>query len=76
MKKVALAILMTGILFLISIFMVTPLISNFGYSSSESSYHLWTHSLLLTMIFTAIFCTLIIVERINDLRQKQVEKTD
>ncbi len=56
--------LATVILYLITIFLVAPIMSNIGYSSVESSYHLQTHALIVTFIFTVILCTLLIVEKI------------
>lgn len=36
-----------------------------NYSSVEGSYHLPTHALLMGLIFTVIFCTTIILERLK-----------
>ena len=65
MKAFVWAMLATVILFFITIFVVAPIISNIGYSSVESSYHLQTHALIVTLIFTVILCTLLIVENMN-----------
>ncbi|WP_172372594.1 hypothetical protein [Sporosarcina jiandibaonis] len=64
MKSFGRAMLATVILYLITIFLVAPIMSNIGYSSVESSYHLQTHALIVTFIFTVILCTLLIVEKI------------
>lgn len=66
MKRFALAILLTLLIFLLSIFIVVPIISKIGYSSVEGSYHAVTHAILLSLICTVIFCTMTIVEAINN----------
>jgi len=65
MKVFVWAMLATVVIFFITIFVVAPIISNIGYSSVEGSYHLQTHALLVTLIFTVILCTLVIVEKLN-----------
>ena len=69
MKTLGLAMLATIALFFLSVFIVAPIMSNLGYSSVESTYHLQTHALLVTTIFTVILCTLLgaryIVEEIK-----------
>ena len=68
-KALGIASLATIALFFFSMFIVAPLMSNIGYSSVESSYHLQTHALLVTLIFTVILCTILgaryIVEEMN-----------
>ncbi len=72
MKSFGGAILATIILFFITVFIVAPIMSNLGYSSVEGSYHLQTHALLVTLIFTVILCTIIgaryIVEEIQKIK--------
>lgn len=58
MKTIGLVLLATIALFFLSVFIVAPIMSNIGYSSVESSYHLQTHALLVTLIFTVILCTI------------------
>jgi hypothetical protein len=70
MKKIGWAILATVLIFFVSILVTAPIISNLGYSSVESSYHLWTHALIVSLIFTVIICTMIIVEGINEIKAK------
>ncbi len=65
MKKVGLAIATTVLIYFISLLVTAPIISNLGYSSAESTYHLMTHALIVSLIFTVIICTLIIVEEIK-----------
>ena len=65
MKKILISLIITVIIFFFDIFFVMPIIPGIGYNSVESSYHLVTHSLLLSLIFTVIFCTLLILERID-----------
>lgn len=65
MKVFVWAMLATVVIFFITIFVVAPIISNIGYSSVEGSYHLQTHALIVTLIFTVILCTLVIVEKLN-----------
>ncbi|MFZ4453559.1 hypothetical protein [Salibacterium aidingense] len=58
MKVLGWAVLATIILFFGTIFIVSPIMSHLGYSSVEASYHLQTHALLVTLVFTVIFCTI------------------
>ena len=64
MKKILSALIITIIIFVFNVWVVVPIISNMGYSSVESSYHLVTHSLLLSLIFLLILSTLLILEKI------------
>ncbi|RFB14738.1 hypothetical protein DZB84_14930 [Bacillus sp. HNG] len=59
MKTLGISLLATIALFFMSVFIVSPIMSNIGYSSVESSYHLQTHALLVTLIFTVILCTIL-----------------
>ncbi|MDR4889750.1 hypothetical protein RGU12_19845 [Fredinandcohnia sp. QZ13] len=59
MKTIGISLLATIALFFMSVFIVGPIMSNIGYSSVESSYHLQTHALLVTLIFTVILCTIL-----------------
>ncbi|THE13061.1 hypothetical protein E1I69_09330 [Bacillus timonensis] len=59
MKTIGISLLSTIALFFMSVFIVSPIMSNIGYSSVESSYHLQTHALLVTLIFTVILCTIL-----------------
>ena len=47
MKKILGSLIITIMIFFFNIWFIIPIISNLGYSSVESSYHLVTHSLLL-----------------------------
>jgi hypothetical protein len=42
------------------------LVYAFGYSTVEASYHLPTHALLIGLIFTIIFCTLLILDKLKN----------
>jgi hypothetical protein len=70
MKKIGWAIAATVLIFFISVLVTSPIISNLGYSSAESSYHLWTHTLIVSLIFTVIICTIIIEEGINEIKAR------
>ncbi|MCC3359287.1 hypothetical protein [Bacillus sp. REN16] len=59
MKAIGTSLFSTIALFFISVFLVAPILSNMGYSSVESSYHLQTYALLVTLIFTVILCTIL-----------------
>jgi predicted ABC-type exoprotein transport system permease subunit len=59
MKALGVSLFATIALFFLSVFIVAPIMSNIGYSSVESSYHLQTHALLVTLIFTVILCTIL-----------------
>ena len=66
MKKALFSLLITAIIFFFNAWFIVPVISNLGYSSVESSYHLETHSLLLLLIFVVIFCTSLILEKFDE----------
>lgn len=66
MEKILTSLIITVIIFFFNIWFIMPMISNIGYSSVESSYHLLTHSLLSSLIFLVIFCTSLILERLNE----------
>jgi hypothetical protein len=38
----------------------------FGYPSYEASFHLPTYALLVGLIFTVIFCTLLILDKLKN----------
>lgn len=59
------SLLITVIIVIISWFIVAPLLLNVGYSSVESTNHQQTHALLVTLIFTIITCTIIIIEKMK-----------
>ncbi|WP_099355652.1 hypothetical protein [Fredinandcohnia onubensis] len=59
MKTLGVSLFATIALFFLSAFIVAPIMSNIGYSSVESSYHLQTHALIVTLIFTVILCTIL-----------------
>lgn len=42
------------------------LVLAFGYSTVEASYHLPTHALLIGLMFTIIFCTLLILDKLKN----------
>ena len=75
MKKILSSLGITILLFFFNIWFVVPIISNFGYSSVESSYHLVTHSLLLSLIFVVVFCTSLILERFDESSKKHNENS-
>jgi|GEM_PF-4593407 len=68
MKDIGWALLATVVIFFLSLTVVTPIISNIGYSSVEGSYHAATHALLLSLIFIVIVCTMIVLEEIKSIR--------
>lgn len=75
MKKILSSLGITILLFFFNIWFVVPIISNLGYSSVESSYHLVTHSLLLSLIFVVVFCTSLILERFDESSKKHNENS-
>ena len=66
MEKILTSLIITVIIFFFNIYFIMPMISNIGYSSVESSYYLLTHSLLSSLIFLVIFCTSLILERLDE----------
>ncbi len=75
MKKILSSLGITILLFFFNIWFVVPIVSNLGYSSEESSYHLVTHSLLLSLIFVVVFCTSLILERFDESSKKHNENS-
>lgn len=73
MKKILGSLVITIIIFFFNLWFLMPMISNIGYSSVESSYHLLTHSLLLSLIFLVVFCTSLIIEKFDDINKKYDE---
>lgn len=75
MKAFGSALLATIILFFLTVFIVAPIMSTLGYSSVEASYHLHTHALLVTLIFTVILCTIVgasyVVDEIKNMKDKE-----
>lgn len=70
MKNIGWALLATILVFLVSLVVIAPIISNIGYSSVEGSYHLATHAILFSITFTIILCTMILLEEINNIKRK------
>ena len=70
MKKALFSLLITAIIFFFNAWFIVPVISNLGYSSVESSYHLVTHALLLSLIFAVVFCTSLILDKFEDDTEK------
>ncbi len=75
MKKILSSLGITILLFFFNIWFVVPIVSYLGYSSVESSYHLVTHSLLISLIFVVVFCTSLILERFDESIKKHDENS-
>lgn len=61
------AICITLLIVILSYFIIgNLLVFAFGYSTVEASYHLPTHALLIGLILTIIFCTLLILDKLNN----------
>ena len=73
MKKILGSVGITILIFFFTLWIVMPIVSNIGYSSVESSYHLFTHSLLISLIFVVVFSTILILERLDE-NNKKYEK--
>ncbi|MEW6623046.1 MAG: hypothetical protein AB1420_07965 [Bacillota bacterium] len=76
MKTIGRAIAVTALIFFVSIIVIAPIISKLGYSSVEGSYHAATHAILVSLIFTVIVCTMMILEEINEIKPKSDAKKD
>jgi len=74
MKQIGWAAFGTVIIFFISLIVIAPIISKLGYSAVEGSYHAATHALLVSLIFTVIICTVLILEEIKILKEKSGDK--
>lgn len=70
MKKLLWAFVATILIFFFSMIVIAPIITNIGYSSVEGSYHAVTHAILISLIFTVIACTILIIEEINEIKEK------
>lgn len=65
-KSFGKAVLITLIAVIISFFGIGKLLNFvFGYSTVEGLYHLITHALLIGILFTIIFCTLLILDELK-----------
>lgn len=73
MKKIGLAIVLTALIFFVATLVIAPIISNMGYSSADASYHLQTHALIVALIFTVIVCTLIILGKIDEIKDSRFD---
>nr|WP_106783258.1 hypothetical protein [Lysinibacillus timonensis] len=74
MKLIGWAFVATVLLFILSLLIISPILSSFGYYDSvEGSYHQVTHSLIFTLIFTvivsAIISTQVIIEKLDNHKQ-------
>ena len=76
MKSIGWALVGTIVIFFISLIVVAPVISNIGYSSVEGSYHAVTHAILLSLIFTVIVSTMMILEEIENIKVKSEDKSN
>ena len=74
MKQIGWAAFGTVIIFFISLIVIAPIISKLGYSAVEGSYHAATHALLVSLIFTVIICTVLVLEEIKILKEKSGDK--
>lgn len=73
MKNFGWSILATIFIFFLSITIIAPIISNIGYNSAEGSYHAVTHSILLSLICTVIYCTMEIINELKSIKAKPDE---
>ncbi|NLC65887.1 MAG: hypothetical protein GX752_02945 [Clostridium sp.] len=69
MKKIGSALLVTILIFFFSFIVISPIIEKIGYSSVEGSYHAATHAILVSLIFTVLICTIVIIEEINKIKK-------
>ncbi len=67
--KLVIPFVVTIAIYFISAIILSPLLSLVGYSSAEGSYHALTHALILSLIFTVIVCTFVIVEIIKEQKE-------
>ena len=70
MKIFGWSFLATILIFFLSITIIAPIISSIGYKSAEGSYHAVTHSILLSLICTVIYCTMVIIKGIKSINAK------
>ncbi|NLC65986.1 MAG: hypothetical protein GX752_03460 [Clostridium sp.] len=69
LKKIGSALLATILIFFFSFIVISPIIEKLGYSSVEGSYHAVTHAILVSLIFTVLICTIVIIEEINKIKK-------
>lgn len=74
MKKIISALVVTIVIFFFSFIIISPIITQLGYSSVEGSYHAVTHALLFSLIFTVIICATIILDEINEIKDRLNEQ--
>jgi len=73
MKKIGWAFIAAALIIFISIFIMVPISRIIGYSSVQGSYHALTHSLLVSLIFTIILCTMTILEEFDKAKARSRE---
>jgi hypothetical protein len=70
MKKILALAGLTALIFFFSLIFLSPLIGTLGYTSVEASYHQLTHALLVALIFLVLISTLLVLEEIKEISQK------
>lgn len=71
--KIIMALVATVLIFFIAVIVIQPIIMFLGYSAVEGSYHAATHAILVSLIFTVIACTLLIIDEINNIKNTDVK---
>ncbi|SHJ78295.1 hypothetical protein SAMN02745136_00838 [Anaerocolumna jejuensis DSM 15929] len=70
-KTIMKALCFTFLAVLISYFVIGKLlVYAFNFSTVEASYHLTTYTLLIGLIFIIIFCTILILDKIDSITKK------
>ena len=71
--KIVIALIATVLIFFFSLIVIQPIIMHLGYSAVEGSYHAATHAFLVSLIFTVIVCTLLILDEIKNIKYTNVK---
>ena len=70
MEKVIRSISITICILIATVIIMTIIGNISGYSSGGDTSQVLTHSILIALIFTVIYCTLTIIEELNSIKKK------
>ena len=66
LQKILIALFYTFIVVIVSVFGIGNILAVIpSYSTVEGSFHLLAHALLIGLIFTVIFCTMVLLEKME-----------
>ena len=66
LQKILIALFYTFIVVIVSVFGIGNILAVIpSYSTVEGSFHLLAHAFLIGLIFTVIFCTMVLLEKME-----------